>query len=281
MLFRDRRDAGEQLSAALRIYQDRRPHILAIPRGGVVVGYEVAVALRAPLDVVIPRKLRAPGNPELAIGAVAHDGTVYLDEALVAALRVADDYLQTEIAEQSVEIKRRMLLYRGDRPPPDLSGSVAVGGGGGKAPRSTMIAAPPGGRAVRPGPPGGAPPVAPARSTHPPHARTARRGCLHPPPTLLGRRSVRRLPHGGGRGLRSRRAGVGAASHHQRRRPVDPRPGTVFPGVPAVGRNHRRPHGVSADGRQVSLCRERIPDRARLPVDRRAHPRVHGPRPLC
>src|SRR5207247_679828 len=60
MLFRDRRDAGEQLSAALRIYQDRRPHILAIPRGGVVVGYEVAVALRAPLDVVIPRKLRAP-----------------------------------------------------------------------------------------------------------------------------------------------------------------------------------------------------------------------------
>src|SRR5436853_361444 len=93
MLFRDRRDAGEQLSAALRIYQDRRPHILAIPRGGVVVGYEVAVALRAPLDVVIPRKLRAPGNPELAIGAVAHDGTVYLDEALVAALRVADDFV--------------------------------------------------------------------------------------------------------------------------------------------------------------------------------------------
>ena len=125
-MFRDRRDAGEQLSAALRIYQDRRPHILAIPRGGVVVGYEVAVALRAPLDVVIPRKLRAPGNPELAIGAVAHDGTVYLDEALVAALRVADDYLQTEIAEQSVEIQRRMLLYRGDRPPPALSGSVAA-----------------------------------------------------------------------------------------------------------------------------------------------------------
>src|SRR5439155_22879548 len=111
MLFRDRRDAGEQLSAALRIYQDRRPHILAIPRGGVVVGYEVAVALRAPLDVVISRKLRAPGNPELAIGAVAHDGTVYLDEALIAALRVGEYYLHTEIAEQSVEIKRPKFLY--------------------------------------------------------------------------------------------------------------------------------------------------------------------------
>src|SRR5437899_3424688 len=150
MLFRDRREAGEQLPAALRIYQDRRPHILAIPRGGVVVGYEVAVALRAPLDVVIPRKLRAPGNPELAIGAVAHDGTVYLDEALVAALRVADDYLQTEIAEHSVEIKRRMLLYRGDRPPPDLSGSVAVVVDDGIATGSTMIAALRAVRAMRP-----------------------------------------------------------------------------------------------------------------------------------
>src|SRR6058998_2072303 len=149
MLFRDRREAGEQLSAALRIYQDRRPHILAIPRG-VVVGYEVAVALRAPLDVVIPRKLRAPGNPELAIGAVAHDGTVYLDEALVAALRVADDYLQTEIAEQSVEIQRRMLLYRGDRPPPALSGSVAVVVDDGIATGSTMIAALRAVRAMRP-----------------------------------------------------------------------------------------------------------------------------------
>src|SRR5437879_12533760 len=117
MWFRDRREAGQQRSAALRIYQDRRPHILAIPRGGVVVGYEVAVALRAPLDVVIPRKLRAPGNPELAIGAVAHDGTVYLDEALVAALRVAADYLQADVAERSVRGKRRRLLSRGDRPP--------------------------------------------------------------------------------------------------------------------------------------------------------------------
>jgi len=182
MLFRDRRDAGEQLSAALRIYQDRRPHILAIPRGGVVVGYEVAVALRAPLDVVIPRKLRAPGNPELAIGAVAHDGTVYLDEALVAALRVADDYLQTEIAEQSVEIKRRMLLYRGDRPPPDLSGSVAVVVDDGIATGSTMIAALRAVRAMRPAWLVVAIPVAPADSTHRLHAEADDVVCLHRPP---------------------------------------------------------------------------------------------------
>src|SRR5436309_5797780 len=184
MLFRDRRDAGEQLSAALRIYRDRRPHVLAIPRGGVVVGYEAAVALHAPLDVVIPRKLRAPGNPELAIGAVAHDGTVYLDEALAAALRVADDYLQAEIAEQSVEIRRRMLLYRGDRPPPALSGSVAVVVDDGIATGSTMIAALRAVRAMRPAWLVVAIPVAPADGVHRLHAEADDVACLHSPPVF-------------------------------------------------------------------------------------------------
>jgi len=184
MLFRDRREAGEQLSAALRVYRDRRPHVLAIPRGGVLVGYEVAVALRAPLDVVVPRKLRAPGNPELAIGAVAHDGSVYLDEALVAALRVTDDYLQAEIAEQSVEVKRRMLLYRGDRPPPSLSGMVAVVVDDGIATGSTMIAALRAVRAMRPAWLVVAIPVAPADGVHRLHAEADDVVCLHRPPVF-------------------------------------------------------------------------------------------------
>lgn len=184
MLFRDRREAGQQLSAALRTYQDRRPHVLAIPRGGVVVGYEVAVALHAPLDVVIPRKLRAPGNPELAIGAVAHDGTVYLDEALVAALRVPPDYVRAETAEQAEEITRRMLLYRGDRPPPDLSGSVAIVVDDGIATGSTMIAALRAVRGMGPARLVVAIPVAPADGMPRLHAEADDVVCLQRPPVF-------------------------------------------------------------------------------------------------
>lgn len=184
MLFRDRREAGAQLSAALYAYRDRRPHILAIPRGGVVVGYEVAVALHAPLDVVVPRKLRAPGNPELAIGAVAHDGSVYLDEALAAALRVTDDYLRAEIAEQSVEIQRRMLLFRGDRPPPDLSGMVAIVVDDGIATGSTMIAALRAVRAMHPAWLVVAIPVAPTDGAHRLQAEADDVICLHRPPVF-------------------------------------------------------------------------------------------------
>lgn len=184
MLFRDRREAGEQLAAALRKYRDRRPYVLAIPRGGVVVGYEVAASLGAPLDVVVPRKLRAPGNPELAIGAVAHDGSVYLDEALAATLRVTDDYLQAEIAEQSVEIQRRMRLYRGDRPLPDLSGMVAVVVDDGIATGSTMIAALRATRATRPVWLVVAIPVAPADSGHRLHAEADDVVCLQTPPVF-------------------------------------------------------------------------------------------------
>lgn len=141
MTFRDRRDAGQRLAEALQGLRGRRPFVLAIPRGGIVVGYEVARALDAPLDVVVPRKLRAPFNPELAIGAVAHDGSVYLDAPVAGSLKVADEYLKEEIAYQLEEIRRRMRLYRGDRPPPDLTGRAASVVDDGIATGSTMIAA--------------------------------------------------------------------------------------------------------------------------------------------
>ncbi len=181
MLFRDRREAGEQLAAALQAYRERRPSVLAIPRGGVVVGYAVAAALDAPLDVVVPRKLRAPGNPELAIGAVAHDGTVYLDDALASTLRVSDEYLQDEIAQQTGEVLRRMQLYRGDRPPPDLSGTTAVVVDDGMATGATMIAALRAVRAMRPDRVVAAIPVAPPDSVERLRGEADDVVCLHTP----------------------------------------------------------------------------------------------------
>src|SRR5206468_11533474 len=94
--------------------------VLAIPRGGVVVGAEVAERLGAPLDVAIPRKVGAPGNPELGLGAIA-PGVRVLDERLIRDLGVGADYLEREIAAQEREIERRSEAYRGGRPPADVA----------------------------------------------------------------------------------------------------------------------------------------------------------------
>jgi len=161
MTFRDRREAGRALAEALDGYRPRRPFVLAIPRGGIVVGYEVARALDAPLDVVVPRKIRAPYNPELAIGAVAHDGSVYYDTPLVGTLKIPEDYLKDEIAFQMEEIRRRLAAYRGDRPPPALEGRVAIVVDDGIATGSTMIAALRAVRALHPAMTVAAVPVAP------------------------------------------------------------------------------------------------------------------------
>lgn len=161
MTFRDRREAGRRLAEALDPYRQRQPFVLAIPRGGIVVGYEVAVALGAPLDVVVPRKLRAPYNPELAIGAVAHDGSVYYDSPLVGSLKIPEDYLRDEIAFQLEEVRRRLQAYRGDRPPPELAGQAAIVVDDGIATGSTMIAALRAVRAMRPAATVAAVPVAP------------------------------------------------------------------------------------------------------------------------
>ncbi len=181
MLLRDRQDAGEQLAVALQAYQERRPCVLAIPRGGVVVGYVVAAALGAPLDVIVPRKLRAPGNPELAIGAVAHDGTIYLDGALVTSLRVSEDYLRREAAEQMEEIRRRMHLYRGDRPLPDVAGRTAVVVDDGIATGATMIAALRAVRAMHPQQVVAGIPVAPPDSAQRLRGEADDIVCLHTP----------------------------------------------------------------------------------------------------
>jgi len=115
--------------------------VLAIPRGGVLVGKEVADALGAPLDLIITRKIGAPGNPELAIGAVTQDGEVISDPELVGMLGVSDHYVNEQAARQVDEISRRMRAYRGDRPYPSLAGKTVVVVDDGVATGSTTRAA--------------------------------------------------------------------------------------------------------------------------------------------
>ena len=142
MRFTDRRDAGRRLADALAFLKGRKDLIiLAVPRGGVVVGAEVARALGAPLDLIIARKIGAPGNPELAIGAVAPDGTTVLDEQLVQQLRVSPDYVEATKAREQEEIQRRLRAYRGDRPPPEVAGKTAVVVDDGVATGATTLAA--------------------------------------------------------------------------------------------------------------------------------------------
>jgi len=124
-LFLDRRDAGERLAEDLRSLAGQDVVVLGIPRGGVEVAAVVAEQLGVPLDVVVPRKVGAPGNPELGLGAVA-EGVEVLDDRLISMLGVTDDYLRREIAAQQDEIRRREAAYRGNRPPVDLNGKVAV-----------------------------------------------------------------------------------------------------------------------------------------------------------
>ncbi len=123
--YADRFEAGRLLADALRGLADEDVVILAIPRGGVEVGAEVARARGWPLDVVVPRKVGAPGNPELGIGAVA-PGVQILDETMVRTLGVTEEYLRREIAAQEEEIQRRSEAYRRGRPPAQVEGRTAV-----------------------------------------------------------------------------------------------------------------------------------------------------------
>lgn len=133
MIFRDRVDAGRRLAAAIK--EEGRPLengvVLAVPRGGVVVGAEIARELGLPLDLVIPRKIGAPHNPEAAIGAVAQDGTTFFDRHVLGLLGLREEDLAGKVAEQTKEIRRRMVKYRGrdDYPPYDGKKIILVDDG--------------------------------------------------------------------------------------------------------------------------------------------------------
>ena len=125
MIFKDRIDAAQKLAKKLDWIKKENPVILAIPRGGVVTGDVIAKTLGLSLDIIVSRKVGAPYNPELAIGAVAHDGSFFPNSDLINTLGIPKNYLDEKIAEQMEEIKHRLVKFRG-RTDYDLKNKTVV-----------------------------------------------------------------------------------------------------------------------------------------------------------
>ena len=127
MIFQDRTDAGRQLAGRLTRYADRSDVlVLALPRGGVPVAYEVAKTLNAPLDVFLVRKLGVPGHEELAMGAIASGGVRVLNKDIVNYLGIPDEVIDAVAAREQRELERRERAYRDNRPPPDVKDRVVI-----------------------------------------------------------------------------------------------------------------------------------------------------------
>jgi putative phosphoribosyl transferase len=124
--FRDRADAGEQLAEALRERDIEADVVLAIPRGGLPLGRPVADALDAPLDIVVAKKIGAPGNPEYAIGAVAADGSVWRNEEAIRATGADEEYFERTREEEAQAAREKAERYRGEAGGPDLAGKSVV-----------------------------------------------------------------------------------------------------------------------------------------------------------
>ncbi len=142
ILFENRSQAGKLLAEKLKKYKnDRNVIVLGLPRGGVVLAFEVASTLSIPLDITCPRKIGAPSNPEFAIGAVTESGEAALDERTIVALGISPDYLHKQIEKETKESKRRLELYRQGRQKIPLQGKVVILVDDGLATGATMKAA--------------------------------------------------------------------------------------------------------------------------------------------
>jgi putative phosphoribosyl transferase len=126
MQFLDRHDAGRRLATELLPLAQERPVIVALPRGGVPIGVEVARALDAPLDILAVRKLGAPGNPELGVGAVAEDGTGVIDPRSASEMGMTQAVFEATLARESQELRRRVERYRDGRPSIDVKGRTVI-----------------------------------------------------------------------------------------------------------------------------------------------------------
>ena len=125
MMFKNRIDAAQRLASKLEWLKKEDPVILAIPRGGVITGDVIAKTLGLPLDIIVSRKIGAPYNPELAIGAVIHDGSFFPNSNLITALGIPQSYLDEQIADNVKEVRRRLVKFRG-RIDYDLKGKTVV-----------------------------------------------------------------------------------------------------------------------------------------------------------
>lgn len=126
MLYKDRQDAGQQLAEKLKKYRYNNLIIIALPRGGVILGYEVAKAFKVPLDIVAPRKIGAPFHPEFGIGAIAPLGVKVLDTDTINQLRISDAEIEEIVELETNEMNRRTGLYRKDLPPLDLKDKTVI-----------------------------------------------------------------------------------------------------------------------------------------------------------
>lgn len=123
-MFADRKEAGQKLAEKLLRYRGKDAVVLALPRGGVVVGYEIAKALKLPLDIMVTRKIGHPNNPEYAIGAVDENGALLLNEA--ECRLIEKEWLKNEVEKQKNEASRRIRAYRGGREPSEIKGKTAI-----------------------------------------------------------------------------------------------------------------------------------------------------------
>jgi putative phosphoribosyl transferase len=139
--FKDRVEAGQILANKLTKYADQNPLVLALPRGGLPVAFEVAKTLKAPLDVYIVRKLGVPGQEELAMGAIATGGVRVLNRPVVDSMQISEEEIETETRKEQAELARREELYRASRPPLDVSKRTVILVDDGIATGSTIKAA--------------------------------------------------------------------------------------------------------------------------------------------
>jgi putative phosphoribosyl transferase len=126
MMFRDRTHAGRVLAGSLEVYRAERPIVLGLTRGGVPVAFEVARLLGAELDIMVVRKIGAPGSPEYGIGAIAEGGVVYVNREALRDVGVGDEWVAEAAAREGAEVARRTQAYRGDRPMRDLAGRTVL-----------------------------------------------------------------------------------------------------------------------------------------------------------
>jgi putative phosphoribosyl transferase len=140
-MFKNRPEAGAKLAELLQAYQVQETCLLAIPRGGIEVGYPVALRMKEPLDVIIPRKIPSPGNPELAIGAVTLDGSIEANQEMIEDLGLTSTDLKELVRPVQLEIKRRLAAYRESKPDPVLRGKNVILIDDGLATGYTMMAA--------------------------------------------------------------------------------------------------------------------------------------------
>jgi putative phosphoribosyl transferase len=141
-MFKDRKDAGKKLANQLEKYQNKpNTIVIGLPRGGVVVAFEVAQKLNLPLDIVAPRKISMPGSPEAAIGAITPDGNKVLDSEFISEFGIEQDYIDNEITKEIEEAKRRIKIYRKNKKPLNLAEKIVIVVDDGVATGSTIGAA--------------------------------------------------------------------------------------------------------------------------------------------